>query len=72
MRHYIENLLSWLKHWVPIALRRNKTHCKWMGFAQLVATILSLRIAEFSYRAWFHHYGWFSEQLRLAKLPERN
>ncbi len=50
-RHHIENLFSRLKDWVRIALRRDKTRRSWMGFAHLAATILNLRIAEFSHRA---------------------
>ena len=50
-RHHIENLFSRLKDWVRIALRRDKTRRSWMGFAYLAATMINLRIAEFSHRA---------------------
>jgi transposase len=49
-RHQIENLFSRLKDWTRIALRRDKTRRSWMGFANLVATMTNLRIAEFSHR----------------------
>ena len=49
-RHHVENLFSKLKDWVRIALRRDKTRRSWMGFVHLVATVVNLRIAEFSHR----------------------
>jgi len=47
--HHVENLFSSLKAWFRIALRRDKTHRSWMGFAHLAATI-NLRIAQSSHR----------------------
>jgi len=49
-RHHVENLFSKLKDCDRIALRRDKTRRNWMGFAHLAATIINLRIAEFSHR----------------------
>lgn len=49
-RHQIENLFSRIKDWTRIALRRDKTRRSWMGFAHLAATMINLRIAEFSHR----------------------
>ena len=49
-RHHVENLFLKLKDWSRIALRRDKTRRSWMGFAQLAATLINLRIAEFSHR----------------------
>jgi len=39
-----------MKDWGRIALRHDKTRRSWMGFAHLAATIINLRIAEFSHR----------------------
>jgi transposase len=50
-RHHVENLFSRLKDQARIALRRDKTRRSWMGFAYLAATIINLRLAEFSHRA---------------------
>jgi transposase len=50
-RHHIENLFARLKDKVRIALRRDKTRRSWMGFTYLAATLINLRIAEFSHRA---------------------
>jgi transposase len=49
-RHHVENLFSSFKDWARIALRHDKTRRSWMGFAYLAATIINLRIAEFSHR----------------------
>jgi transposase len=49
-RHLVENLFSRLKDFARIALRRDKTRRSWMGFAHLAATMINLRIAEFSHR----------------------
>ena len=49
-RHPVENLFSKLKDWGRIALRRDKTPRSWMGFAHLTATLINLRVAEFSHR----------------------
>ncbi len=49
-RHQIENLFSRLKDWGRIALRRDKTHRSWVGFAHLAATMINLRIARFSHK----------------------
>ena len=49
-RHHVENLFSKLKDWGRIALRRDKTRRSWMGFAHLIASVINLRIAEFSHR----------------------
>ena len=49
-RHQIENLFSRLKDWGRIALRRDKTHRSWVGFAHLAATMINLRIAESGHR----------------------
>jgi len=48
-RHHIENMFSHLKDAARIALRRDKTRRSWMGFAYLAATIINLRIAQFSH-----------------------
>ena len=50
-RHHIENVFSRLKDQARIALRRDKTRRSWMGFAYLAATIINLRIAQFSHTA---------------------
>ncbi len=50
-RHHVENMFSRLKDFARIALRRDKTRCSWMGFAYLAATIINLRIAQFSHTA---------------------
>jgi len=50
-RHYIGNLFSRLKDAARIALRRDKTRRSWMGFANLAATLINLRLAEFSHTA---------------------
>lgn len=50
-RHHIENLFARLKDQARIALRRDKTRRSWMGFAHLAATMINLRLAEFSHRA---------------------
>ena len=49
-RHLIENDFSRLKDWARTALRRDKTHRSWMGFAHLAATILNLRVAKSGHR----------------------
>lgn len=49
-RHHIENLFSRLKDWNRIALRRDKTCKSWMSFAHLAATMINMRVAEFSHR----------------------
>ena len=50
-RHHIENLFSRLKDQARIALRRDKTRRSWMGFAHLAATVINLRLANFSHTA---------------------
>jgi len=50
-RHHIGNLFSRLKDAARIALRRDKTRRSWMGFANLAATMINLRLAEFSHTA---------------------
>ena len=49
-RHHVENAFSRLKDWGRIALRRDKTRQSWIGFAHLAATLINLRINEFSHR----------------------
>ena len=49
-RHRVENPFSRLKDRVRIALRRDKTRLGWIGFAHLAATMINLRLAEFSHR----------------------
>ena len=49
-RRHVENLFPKLKDWGRIALRRDKTRRSWMGFAHLAATVINLRVAEFSHR----------------------
>ncbi len=49
-RHHVENLFSLLKDCSRIALRRDKARRSWMGFAHFAATVINLRIAEFSHR----------------------
>ena len=50
-RHHVENAFSRLKDWSRIALRGDETRQSWMGFAHLAATLINLRIAQFSHRA---------------------
>ncbi len=50
-RHHVENLFSRLKNAARIALRRDKTRRSWMGFVHLAATMINLRLAEFSHTA---------------------
>ena len=50
-RHYVENLFSRMKDQGHIALRRDKTRQSWMGFARLAATMINLRLAQFSHTA---------------------
>ncbi len=50
-RHHVENLFARMKDQGRIALRRDKTRQSWMGFAHLAATMISLRLAQFSHRA---------------------
>ena len=50
-RHPVENMFSRLKDYARIALRRDKTRRSWMGFVYLAATMINLRIAEFSHTA---------------------
>ena len=50
-RHHVENLFARMKDQGRIALRRDKTRQSWMGFAHLAATMINLRLAEFSHRA---------------------
>lgn len=50
-RHCIENLFSRLKDCARIALRRDKTRRSWMGFIHLAATMINLRLADFSHTA---------------------
>jgi len=48
-RHHIENVFSRLKDQVRIALRRDKTRRSWMGFAYLAATMINMRLDQFSH-----------------------
>lgn len=50
-RHHVENLFSRMKDWARIAFQRDKTRQSWMSFAHLAATIINLRIANFSHRS---------------------
>jgi transposase len=49
-RHLIENRFASLKDWTRIALRREKTRRRWMGFVPLAAAVLNLRIAQSGHR----------------------
>ena len=48
--HRAEKLISRLKHFARIALRRDKTRHRWMGFAHLAATMTDLGIIESGHR----------------------
>lgn len=50
-RHRIENMFSRLKDDARIALRRDKTRRSWIGFVYLAATMINLRLADFSHTA---------------------
>jgi transposase len=50
-RHHIENTFSRLKDFARIALRRNKTRRSWQGCAYLAATMINLRLDQFSHTA---------------------
>jgi len=50
MRPRCETLFSRLKGWGRIALRRDKTRRSWMGFAPLAATLVNLRVDQFSHK----------------------
>ena len=50
-RHHVENMFSRLKDQARIALRRDKTRRSWMGFAYLAATMINLRLTQFSHTA---------------------
>ncbi len=50
-RHHVENRFSKVKDWGRIALRRDKTRQSWMSFAHLAATLIDLRVTEFSHRS---------------------
>ena len=50
-RHHIENVFSRLKDQARIALRRDKTRLSSIGFTLLAATMINLRLANFSHTA---------------------
>ena len=50
-RHPVEALSSRRKGAARIALRRDKTRRRWIGFAHMAAAMVNLRLAEFSHTA---------------------
>lgn len=50
-RHLVENAFCRLKDYARLALRRDKTHRSFLGFAHLAATVINLRLENFSHRA---------------------
>jgi len=49
LRRFVE-AAPWIGRTGRVALRRHKTRRSWMGFAHLAATLINLRIDEFSHR----------------------
>ena len=49
-RYHVEDLFSKLNDCSRIQLRRDETRRSWMGFAYLAATLINLRVSQFSHR----------------------
>ena len=49
-RHHVENLFSKLKDWGTHHTPARQTRQNWVGFAHLAATLINLRVSQFSHR----------------------